>query len=162
MADDRIRMKVRRGDWEFEVEGPREYVEERIARAEAELGAASTGGGKAGRTDVADSVPTSRARLKDFVAEKKPRSHIETAVTIASWAKAGGTSALSGSDLDRYYKEAQVKRAADSLHILQRAASERGWFELAGEGKYRLTSIGEDFVTFDLPAKKGSRVGKPA
>jgi len=155
MGDERIRMKVRRGEWEFEVEGPRDYVEERIARAIAEMEGSPLSISHAADGGSTTAPARSRTRLKEFVSAKGPRNHLENAATIAAWAREGGVTDISGGDLDRYYKEAQLKRPSDSLHILQRAASEKGWFELAGEGKYRLTSSGEDYVTFDLPPKKG-------
>jgi hypothetical protein len=153
--DDRVRMRVKRGTWEFEVEGPRNYVEEQIARAKAEM-EATPEVAALGEPSSSAAVDRGRSiRLKDFVASKAPRSHIESAATIAVWAKDNaGVPAVGGTELDRLYKEAELKRPADALHILQRAASERSWFELAGEGKYRLTPAGEDFVEYDLPKKK--------
>ena len=152
--EDRVRMRVKRGTWEFEVEGPRSYVEEQIARAKAEMDATPDVGAQTAPPE-GESGRGRAIRLKDFVAKKAPTSHLESAATIAVWAKDNaGVPAVGGPELDRLYKEAELKRPADALHILQRAASERSWFELAGEGKYRLTPAGEDFVEYDLPKKQ--------
>jgi hypothetical protein len=151
-----VRVRLRRGDWEIEVEGPQEYVDAQIKNAEEAYTAAlapvrlSVPAGAESEAPNPQGLPR---RLKEFVDQKGPKGHLEIIATLAYWAKEHGIAEVGPTELERLYKEAELKRPSDPRNAMAQAASKKPWLENIGGGKYRLTSPGEDFVNYDLPYK---------
>lgn len=152
-----VRLRVQRGSYSIEAEGPTEFVERHVkTELESWLAAPHE------RRDVAEvqsrephSNDAPAVRLKDFVKEKGPSGHPETATLLAYWAKEReGVASLGKEALEDLYKRAGLKRPTNPLNIMAKAASANAWFRSLGDGRYELTSTGEDHVSLDLPKSK--------
>jgi hypothetical protein len=150
-----VRLRVQRGVFLVEAEGSQELVEKYVKDEIAEWGPTASTGVRAGGSAPAGTGAGTGQRLKEFAASKKPNGHLEIAATLAYWAKINeGVGSVNGTELEELYKRAEIKRPADATNTMAKAASQKGWFRNAGEGRYELTSTGEDHVVHDLPSSR--------
>ncbi len=163
MADtDRVRIRIRRGDWEYEAEGPKDFVEASVAAAKEEFQGSlrippptTTEVTHQRETGQRSGTSGTRIRLKEFIDEKSPKGHIEVITALAYWARENeGLQDLGKEELERLYKIAELRRPTDSRNAMAQVKSQKGWLDSVGGGRYKLTAAGEDFVNLDLPRKR--------
>jgi hypothetical protein len=122
----------------------------------------------AGSFEVPSSVHAQPVDIKTFTAAKKPKSDQQFATVVAYYYQIEARSSERKAVIDpEVMKEAarlagwpQVKRWAMTLHNAKNA----GYLDPAGDGKFRLSSVGENLVAItlpgDAPASKGN-VSRP-
>jgi len=114
------------------------------------------------RTAADSSAPlsaSSRAAtdIRSFRNEKKPRSAKEMACVVAFYLKelapdGERKDAISASDLDKYFKQAQFKLPQRMAQLLPDAKGS-GYFDSAARGDYKLNAVGYNLVAHNLPPK---------
>lgn len=98
-----------------------------------------------------DSMP-----LRDFYAEKNPTNHQERLVTYVYYIiEHAGVESVNEGHIAYAYKATKQKRPIHMHQLVLDTKNGPGWVTYDKKAKaIRLTSIGEDFVEFDLPRKE--------
>lgn len=136
-------------DKKLTFEGPKEFVEEMVARYTA----ASKRQGKSSRTGPAVEPGGMGSRgERELIAEKRPKGHHEIVAVLAFGLTEAGTREFTEEDIRRAYIRAGVRPPKVVAQALRDAKNKNDYLELAGaRGKYRLTNHGDRVVRFDLP-----------
>jgi hypothetical protein len=147
--------KIVRAEVEFEnkkikFEGPKEFVEEMVAKYTG----ASKPQDKPEETQYPTGgaiAPTGRSE-RDLISTKRPRGHHETVAVLAFALTEAGTEVFTEEDIRRAYIRAGVRPPKVVAQALRDAKNKYEFVELAGgRGRYRLTNHGDRVVRFDLP-----------
>ena len=130
-------------------EGPKEFVEEMVARYTA----SSKLQGKGPRRGSAiEAIGRESSGERELIAEKQPKGHHEIVVVLAFGLTEAGTRQFTEEDIRRAYIRAGVRPPKVVAQALRDAKNKYDYLELAGgRGKYRLTHHGDRVVRFDLP-----------
>ena len=99
--------------------------------------------------------------LREFYAQKKPNNHYEkTAVFAYYLSKFNKQAEIRYGEILSCYEEVDDKKPSVS-DIVKNSVRYKGWLE-TGSDRFstRLTISGENYVKFDLPKEKGTRVVK--
>jgi hypothetical protein len=103
-------------------------------------------------------VPVQKAGvdIRTLANEKQPRSAMEMAAVVAYFLSELTTGddqkdAITTEDLRKYFRQAGYPLPGAIQYTLGNAAS-AGFFESAGRGLYKLTSVGYNLVAHNLPA----------
>ena len=102
--------------------------------------------------------------LKDFKAEKKPRSANEMAAIVAYYLEnlvspEERKETIGKADIDTYFKIAEFRLPEKTQFTLPNAKS-AGYFDSVGGGEYKLNAIGHNLVVHSMPRGSGERVRK--
>lgn len=108
------------------------------------------------RPSVSSSDDSAPADIRTLTEQKRPRSAIEMAALIAYYLaelapESERKASVTTEDLQKYFKQAHFKLPGAIQYTLGNAAA-AGFFESAGRGEYRLTSVGHNLVAHGLPA----------
>jgi hypothetical protein len=102
--------------------------------------------------------PKGKKSLKDFVAEKKPKTNEERfAVMIYYLEKTLQEKTIDRNHIYTCFKELNVKFPLQIDAVLRNAARRKGWFDTSNSSDLRITTRGENFVEHDLPATDGAK-----
>lgn len=108
-------------------------------------------------------LPPSTTHLKDFKEQKKPRTDSEMAAVIAYWLRdiaPDRRDTVTRNDIEQYFKIGDHPLPKRPEFTLPNAKG-AGYFELLGDGKYRLNPVGHNLVVHTLPradtSSKGAR-----
>lgn len=145
-----------------------DYVSKRLdlptARAQQNVpdtsGAEEIPGAPLVRSEVSTSAPT---HIKNFKEQKKPRSANEMAAVVAYYLANHAQSdqrknTVNQKDVETYFKIAGFP-LPHQVRVTLRNAKNAGYFDLAGEGEYRLNAVGHNLVVHSMPRGKSSGTG---
>jgi hypothetical protein len=112
-------------------------------------------------TGAPTSTPVSDAsvpHIKQFKQEKNPRSANEMAAVVAYYlanvaAAAQRKATVNQADIETYFKIASFPLPR-TLRVTLPNAKNAGYFDLAGEGQYRLNAVGHNLVAHGMPRGK--------
>lgn len=104
-----------------------------------------------------DDIP----KIKDFFRKKSPTSHIENYTIITLWLRNNkNLSSISTDEIWTLYKVLNIKPPKNLMQVFRDGKSKKGYFDVDKEtGKFYITNLGESFVTYDLPKKRGEENG---
>jgi hypothetical protein len=137
-------------DRKIKVEGPKEFVEEMIAKYShtSKLQGKNDMTTYSSETVIAPTVDNER----ELVAKKRPHGHHEIVAVLAFALTEAGTGTFTEDDIRRAYIRAGVRPPKVISQALRDAKNKYEYVELTGErGRYRLTNHGDRVVRFDLP-----------
>jgi hypothetical protein len=150
MTDQTYKAMVEVGDKKVTFEGPREFVEEQVAKL--------TGSGSLKQEDqkIGDSKSTQSGEHvlseREFVQSKKPKGHLETVAVLAFALAQSGITEFTDDDIRRAYLRAGVKPPKVVAQALRDAKNRFDYIEAGNKkGMYRLSHHGDRTVRFDLP-----------
>jgi hypothetical protein len=135
------------GDKVITFEGPRDFIEEQVARY-IEISSKSQA-----RLD-SDPLKSSSAHLsfRELVELKKPRGHSELVAVLAFGLAESGIQEFSESEMRRAYIRAEVRPPKVVSQALRDAKNKQDYVESGKKrGTYKLSSHGDRTVRFDLP-----------
>jgi hypothetical protein len=137
-------------DCKVTFEGPREFVEEQVARWAREAASKQLG---VSDSNVSDESPSHRdITERDLVAAKRPSGHLETVAVIAFALTQSGMDEFSEDDVRRAYLLAGVRPPKVVAQALRDAKNRMDYIEPGSKrGFYRLSPHGDRTVRFDLP-----------
>ena len=139
-------------DKKIRVEGPREFVEEMVARY------SPTSKAQAKKEDIryerGGVISPAGGSERELIAEKRPHGHHEIVAVLAFALTEGGTPAFTEEDIHRAYIRVGVRPPKVIAQALRDAKNKYEYLALAGKrGRYRLTNHGDRVVRFDLPRR---------
>jgi hypothetical protein len=150
MANDLCKATVETVAGKITFEGPREFVENQVARwAESE-----TSKHTIENVSVMNRNGEARPSIaeRDLVIAKKPSNHLETVAVIAFALKQTGMEEFSEEDIRKAYLKAGVRPPRVVAQALRDAKNRGGYIESGSRrGRYRLSAFGDTVVRFDLP-----------
>jgi hypothetical protein len=147
MAKSSHKVTVSVGDKTITFEGPREFVEEQLARY---IGAPSKTQDQRAALTASDAslVPS----LGKLVETKKPKGHSETVAVLAFGLAGSGLTEFTESDMRRAYIQAGVRPPKVVGQALRDARKNKDYIGAGKKrGTYKLSSHGDRTVRFDLP-----------
>lgn len=103
--------------------------------------------------------PKGKKSLKDFAAEKKPKSNEERfAVMVYYLEKTLQEKAIDRDHIYTCFKElGGVKFPLQIDAVLRNSARRKGWIDTSNSSDLKITTRGENFVEHDLPAADGGK-----
>ena len=149
MATKNYKANITFGDKKLSFEGPKEFVEEMVAKYTV---ASNPQVKKVRKGPAIEAIGMGSRGERELVAEKQPKSHHEIVAVLAFGLTEAGTREFTGEDIRRAYIRAGVRPPKVVEQSLRDAKNKYDYLELAGRrGKYRLTNHGDRVVRFDLP-----------
>jgi hypothetical protein len=139
------------GDKTIVFEGPREFVEEQVARY---TNAKSTSSHQdKDTTDTENSsLPLGGVPERHLVLQKKPGNHPETVAVLAFCLAEQGSTEFTEDDIRRAYLRAVLRPPKVIAQAIRDAKNNFDFIESGSQrGTYRLTPHGDRTVRFDLP-----------
>jgi hypothetical protein len=138
------------GDKTIVFEGPRDFVEEQVARYTGAELARNQGKGDMEQVGTPSSAPGIPER--DLVLEKKPQNHPETVAVLAFCLTQQGTAEFTDEDIRRAYLRAGTRPPKVVAQAIRDAKNNFDFIEAGSQrGTHRLSHHGERSVRFDLP-----------
>jgi hypothetical protein len=107
--------------------------------------------------------PAGSLHIKAFKEEKKPRSANEMAALVAYYLEnlaSDRKKTVNARDIETYFKIAGFPLPEQVRLTLQNAKT-AGYFDLAGDGEYRLNAIGHNLVVHSMPRGANSPAAAP-
>jgi len=102
-----------------------------------------------------DLKPDGKTSLKDFIAEKKPKSNEEHfAVIIYYLQYTLKTQGITRDHVHTCFKDIGAKCPVDIDAALRMAATRKGWIDTSNSTDLKVKVSGENFVEIDLPHKE--------
>ena len=145
-----VRAEVDFGDKKIKFEGPKEFVEEMVAKYT--IASKSQGKLSGDQYSTGGAIVAGPSSERDLISMKRPHGHHETVAVLAFALTESGTSVFTEEDIRRAYIRAGVRPPKVVAQALRDAKNKYEFVELAGErGRYRLTNHGDRVVRFDLP-----------
>jgi hypothetical protein len=137
-------------DKKITIEGPREFVEEQIARLSGVLdGKQNTALLGMPQLDAPSGGPVSE---RELVQIKQPKGHLEAVAVLAFALTEAGTKEFTEEDIRRAYLRAGVRPPKVVAQALRDAKNRFDYIEAGkSKGTYRLSPHGDRTVRFDLP-----------
>jgi hypothetical protein len=150
MSDsDTFKATIQMGDKSITFEGPRDFVEEQVARYTGLLPSKQQALATPGSNG---SNPIQQER--DLIQAKRPQGHSETIAVLAYHFAGSGIAEFSEEDMRRAYIRAGVRPPKIMGQALRDAKNRYDYVETGrGRGRYRLTAYGDRTVRFDLPRR---------
>ena len=117
--------------------------------------------------------PASAQHIKQFKEEKRPRSANEMAALVAYYlgnvvSPEQRKATVNIKDIETYFKIAEFP-LPQQLRVTLPNAKNAGYFDLAGDGEYKLNAVGHNLVAHSMPrgglttsAKAGARAKRTA
>lgn len=140
------------GDRKITFEGPKEFVEEQIARFVTESAASKLQGKQARQDGQAGGAELLSSSERELIATKSPRGHHEIIAVLAFCLAEAGIAEFGEEDVKRAYIRAGVRPPKVLGQALRDAKNKFDYIEVGSKrGTYRLSAHGERTVRFDLP-----------
>lgn len=135
------------GDKVITFEGPRDFVEDQVARY---VDLPSNYQGTSKTIPAGETPPT--LPLSKLVEAKKPRGHAEMVAVLAFGLAESGLVEFTESDMRRAYIQAGTRPPKVVAQALRDAKNKQDYIESGKKrGTYKLSSHGDRTVRFDLP-----------
>jgi hypothetical protein len=155
---DTCKATITYGDVKIILEGPKEFIEEQIAkyapRTEASPTSKQVSKFLLTAGDSAPS-PTNFTSERELIAAKHPRGHHEIVAVLAFSLTGSGQEEFGEEEIKRAYIRAGVRPPKVVAQALRDAKNAHDFLESAGRGRYRLSAHGDRTVRFDLPRREG-------
>jgi hypothetical protein len=138
------------GDKKVTVEGPREFVEEQLARLTDLTSSKHTVPllADSGLTNTAEDALSER----QLIEAKRPKGHLEMVAVLAFALAQAGVTEFTEEDMRRAYIRSGTRPPKVVSQALRDAKNRLDYIESgAKRGRYRLTHHGDRTVRFDLP-----------
>jgi hypothetical protein len=146
--------------------GVLDYVLKRLGVSQSLAPATTTtgAGSAAGPASVLDTTKTPATHIKDIKSEKKPRSANEMAALVAYFLSnivphEQRKQTVNSKDMETYFKIAEFPLPEQIKATLPNAKN-AGYFDLIGDGEYRLNAVGHNLVAHSMP--RGVAAGQSA
>ena len=154
MAEPFYRIRYRKGDFELEVQGDKEFVEQKFQ----ELTEEEVIPQKMRKTEErieggTVALPESAAELLRL--KGSPKRHVDISIAFSYWLfKKRGTDIFNINDIGECYNEARLKKPANTTDVMNRN-QQKGYLVPAEEKKdnlkaWKITPSGEQYVEEDL------------
>jgi len=131
-------------------EGPRDFVEEQVARWTHSLSSKQAANVNSG--PALDQSAVRAVSERELVAAKRPSGHLETVAVIAFALTQAGIEEFTEDDVRRAYLRAEVRPPKVVAQALRDAKNRMDYIEAGSKrGCYRLSPHGDRTVRFDLP-----------
>ena len=144
-----VKATIRVGDKSVTFEGPKEFVEEQVARYTGLLPSKQQARDVSSFQSLAAAVSE-----REVIQAKHPQSHSETIAVLAYCLTESGFTEFTEEDVRRAYIRAGVRPPKVMAQALRDAKNRYEYVESGrGRGKYRLTTHGDRTVRFDLPRR---------
>lgn len=158
------RIRIKRGDYEVEVEGNAEFVEKHIALYKKEFDKMKTSSNSiVGQENKPNSLtggsPSLPNTIVEFYREKNPESQRETVVLVAYWlTKKEGKEEFKPKEISALYEKLNLKKIRNIHQAIRVVSSGNSAFltDSTTAGHYKITLTGMDFIEHELPRKKKS------
>jgi len=146
--------EIQFGDKKMKFEGPKEFVQEMVARYSAVSNPQAKTEAPEYFSENAILPPGGIER--NLITAKRPHGHNEIVAVLAFALTESGTREFTEDDIRRAYIRAGVRPPKVVAQALRDAKNKYEFLELAGaRGRYRLTNHGDSVVRFDLPRQGG-------
>jgi hypothetical protein len=135
------------GDMVITFEGPRDFVEDQVARY---VGLSSNQQGTSEIVLAREAPPV--LSLNKLVETKRPRGHAEMVAVLAFGLAESGLGEFTESDMRRAYIQAGTRPPKVVAQALRDAKNKQDYIESGKKrGTYKLSSHGDRTVRFDMP-----------
>lgn len=158
MNEKNYRLRVVRGDKEFEAEGDKKFVLEMLDRFEAG-GAPLAGSGSSARRCLRTDVASKALSAREFIQKLGLKRHTDIGLAFGYYIEKNlGKDEFTPADINNCYYEAKMEPSNTSQVIIQNTKSGRMMLAKKGKGAkltrktYVLTTTGEDFISNKLKA----------
>ena len=156
---DTCKATITYGDVKIVLEGPKEFIEEQIAKYASCTSTPSTSKQVNNFLLTAGDSAQPQINLtseRDLIAAKQPRGHHEIVAVLAFSLTEGGQEEFGEYEIRRAYIRAGVRPPKVVAQSLRDAKNVHDFLESAGRGRYRLSAHGDRTVRFDLPRREGN------
>jgi hypothetical protein len=149
MAESVYRATVEIDDKKVTFEGPREFVEEQVAKITAQI---SKQNSIVLARGAGTPSPETQLTERELVQAKQPKGHLETVTVLAFALAQAGIREFTEEEMRRAYLRAGARPPKVVGQALRDAKNRLDYIELgAKKGTYRLSHHGDRTVRFDLP-----------
>ena len=139
------RIRYRKKDFELEVEGDRDFVLEQfhtLMRFKSDDSDVAVRTSETSSTEITDSLT-----LVEFYKSKKPKTHDDRFVLFSYWhTSKGGNDTFKVDDIVAFYTKVSEKKPTNPAQHMTNNVK-RAYFQRVGEGAYKLTPSGRQFVS---------------
>ena len=150
MTHGTFKATVEIGDKKVTVEGPREFVEEQLAKL-ADLATSKRAVDLLAEHRPVD-APGEVLTERQLIEAKRPKGHLETVAVLAFALAQAGAEEFTEDDMRRAYLRSGTRPPKVVSQALRDAKNRLDYIEAgARKGTYRLTHHGDRTVRFDLP-----------
>jgi len=145
---------ITRGDLKIVLEGPKDFIEEQVAKwadqpLESKIINKNFGSGQVPERNL------SAARgEREMIAEKQPKGHSEVITVLGFCLAEAGQPEFGEEEIKRAYIRANVRPPKVLSQALIDAKRKHDYLEPVARGRYRLSAHGDRTVRFDLPRRK--------
>jgi len=150
MAETFYRIRYRKGDFELEVQGDREFVEKKFQElTEKEIIPLKMRQTEKGLERGIVALPESAVELLRL--KGNPKSHVDISIVFSYWLfKKRGMDSFNVVDIEECYNEARLKKPANTADVMNRN-QRKGYLVPAKEKKdnlkaWKITPSGEEYV----------------
>ena len=149
MTQSSYKATVEVGEKKITFEGPRDFVEQQIARITGIASKQISTELAEGHTSLSDDQ---RISERELIQDKQPKGHLETVVVLAFALSQAGIAEFTEDEIRRAYLRAGVRPPKVVGQALRDAKNRLDYIELGSrKGTYRLSPHGDRTVRFDLP-----------
>jgi hypothetical protein len=155
---DTCKATITYGDVKIVLEGPKEFIEEQIAKYSPRASTPVTSNQVSKFLLTAGDSASAQASSiseRDLIAAKQPRGHHEIVAVLAFSLTELGQEEFGENEIRRAYIRAGVRPPKVIAQALRDAKNVHDFLEPAGRGRYRLSAHGDRTVRFDLPRREG-------
>jgi hypothetical protein len=153
MTDKIVKGEIQFGDKKMKFEGPKEWVEEMVARYSVTSKSQAKDGNAEYLSDEA--IVHTGGSERNLIAAKRPHGHNEVVAVLAFALTESGTRDFTEDDIRRAYIRAGVRPPKVVAQALRDAKNKYELLDAAGKrGRYRLSNHGDSVVRFDLPRER--------
>jgi len=154
MSEQNYKIKIKEGNYEFEIQGDKEFVEKYYVELKEEFFSTRIGE-HAKLKRRGNYLDLTQISLIDFYKSKQPQNHTETIALIAYWL-------LNNQNLEDFQSTKDILKAYDKIKLKKPGNIHQHISELKKEGlimagsksgSYKLTMHGIEYVENYLPKK---------
>jgi len=155
MTEKNYRIRIKKGEFEIEVEGDKEFVEKHIEEFKQEMQKAVKEMPPEEKAIIAkEKIELEGISLAEFYKQKQPKGHNETVVVFAYWlTKRKKQQEFAPKDIVSCYNEIGIAKPANIWQFMKTLAGGRKAHLIRGDKKgiYKLSMTGDEFVEKELP-----------
>lgn len=155
MSEQNYKIKIKEGNYEFEIQGDKEFVEKYYVELKEEFFSTRIGE-HAKLKRIGNYLDLKQISLIDFYKSKQPQNHSQTIAVIAYWLLNNQTleDFQSTKDLLKAYNEIKLKKPGNIHQHISELKKEGLIMAGSNSGSYKLTLSGIEYVENNLPKKK--------
>jgi hypothetical protein len=159
MSEITYKLKIKNGNYEFEVNGDKEFVEKYFSEYYIQKQPSSEKKPDHTREDADENLSSNELdnlSLVEFYKLKDPKDLNETSLVFAYWLRnKKGVDEFKTSDITKCFDEIRLPKPNTAQHIAAISTAKKPWLtQGSGKGMYKITLSGEEFVEKSLPHSK--------